>query len=160
MADVYKIYQGNRGLLPLKPAPLIFIVAQTDGAGNAFSEHYIFTGLDKPPFLKDSSSYSNGRNVSPQEFAEIFTLETLCKVELNRAKAHLEHSVFTQDRELHKSVFLGAPLEFAEADDSAFINLGLKKCNKAHIADMFSSSESNALDPLEKIWTIISRMAN
>jgi len=142
----------------MRNLPLLVIVAQIDGE-NAFSEHHVFTGLNKPDFLYKTTGYRPGRNVSDEDFKEFVTLETLLASEFDYAKANLEYSVFEMDKDLHhKLLWEGQNFEYHEVDDTAFVRLALRKECKKAIVTMFGSTYSQALGKLEKKWKILSQL--
>jgi len=158
MAHGYKIYQGSKRLNPKGNLPLIIVVAQKQ-VGQAFTEHFIFTGLEKPALLFQATGYGTGRNVSQDEFDQLVNIDNLIGAQLESAKAHLENSLFEADGSLHGQLFLdGQKFKYEMVDDQPLIHLAMSKKCKSEIAEMLAKTQSQALEPLEKALQILSRI--
>jgi len=155
MSSEYKIYRGSKRIEPTGNLPLLVIAAQKD-KGTGFSEHYIFPGVARVPFLRKSTGYGPGRSVSETDFEQMVTLDAILASEFDRAKAHFENSLFELDKSLHRHVFWeGHPFEYPLVDDFAFRHLAMAQQHKKEIAEMFAFTNCFALEPLEKLSKVL-----
>lgn len=124
----------------------------------AVSEHFIFTGLDKTPFLKNRTSYDRG-DVSRENFDQYMALDNLIEAELSLAKASFENCVHHFDPKIHSTLFLeGRLLEYVAADENPFRALVMSGKFNPQIKAMFEGTESQALDGLKNLSAVLSKI--
>jgi hypothetical protein len=157
MGHTYRIFQGNKRLNPMGAFPLLVIVARESEA-NLASWHFIFTGLETPSFLLHRSRYQCGRG-ELAEFKEFLGLDAVLDLELQAAAAHLQTEVFKADTNLNRQIFWeGYKFDYESVPDAAFANLVLRRKNKTNIEKMLDTVTGDALAPLERIYTLLSRV--
>jgi hypothetical protein len=158
MAYGYKIYQGSKRLDPKGCLPLVVVVAQKTG-NTAFTEHFVFTGLNEMPLLFRATGYGIGRNITQEDFQKIVTIDHLIGGEFEYAKAHFENIIFEKHKELHGRLFLdGQKFDYAEVGDPALIHLAITKKYSKEVSHMLDETKSQALENLEPILRLLSKL--
>jgi hypothetical protein len=145
-------------LSPTGNLPLIIVVAQTDN-GKAFSEYFIFTGMEKHPFIYGGTGYDTGSNITEADFNRLVTPEDILELQLAVAKAQLENTIYNMDKEFHRAIILeGRRFEFEPTNDTPFRCLAMDKRFKSDIGAMFAKTNSQALAPLKTVFNVLSQI--
>ncbi len=155
-----KCFRGSKQISLKTQPPLLLLNVNQNAPGSAFTEHFIFTGLESHPFIHRSTGFGTGHNVSAPEFDENVTKEALLSLELESAKAHFEFSIFQANKTIHDGFFWsGGKFTFDPVEENAVLYWMLRQELKGHFDKMVGMTQSLAMNHIKALWRVASRIA-
>lgn len=151
--SLVKLYVGNKFIG--SHFPVLVVAGDNTWKDVHFGEHYLFIDFPKLPFLFRRTVISphdaRSEYFDFDAFPEIFSAQALLKNQFTAARAHLEFSLSTLDRQAYTTIFWeGRPFEFTECDDSPLVSFKLYGKYAKELATMFKFSRTKRLDELKR----------
>jgi len=157
MEAMYRCFQGSKRLNPAAELPLIVIDSRKDENGAA-SEHYIFTGLEKPSLLASGITIERGK-MEAEDFKVLISIEDIVASQLQSACGALEATLFEGQKPLHDLIYWeGTPFTFSAVEDQIVLRYFLRDKYRHDFAKMFEATKWNTLGALKTKFELCSKL--